>query len=402
MDSSINQANVPAPVGDPNQVASVLAAIVLGTVGVLSFIIQPGLVQAFVGELGLTEPEAVNLAGAEMAGVALVTIGLALLPSASNWRLVVAAGLTLAALGNLITAFALESDTLGFARFLAGLGHGAIISISFTLVGATRANERNIAFYLILLLTYGAFGLWYLPSIVGAFGLAPVFISFAVICILSMVTSLLIPSGHMPTAETNPTARQLSGKWILIALAGVLAYNLAQGIAWAVLFLVGIGASFAEQAVADALFVSQVCAIFGALASVFLANRIASSAAIAIGIFGGAASIGLLIGVGDYSVFLAAVCGFNALWNFVLPFILSKVCEFEQNGQMMARAVALQMVGLGIGPFLAAPLISDDGFQAVLLVCVGLFLASYLLLLGPMRTHRNLLLADSQFSKSNI
>ena len=56
---------------DVNSWTARWAAIFLGTVGVLSFIVQPGLVQGFVTELGLSELQANNLAFAEMLGMAL-------------------------------------------------------------------------------------------------------------------------------------------------------------------------------------------------------------------------------------------------------------------------------------------------------------------------------------------
>jgi len=376
---------------DVNTVASVGSAIVLGTVGVLSFIIQPGLVQGFVSELGRSEPQAVNLAGLEMLGVALAAILLALTVNRLNWRMVVLAGLGLAILGNVLSAIALDSPQLGLARFVAGLGHGAIISISFTFIGVTSRAERNLALYLVLLLTYGAFVLWYLPSFLAAFGFAALFFSFATICVVAMVTALFVPRSYVAEAVGNPRARQLRTGLLFTALTGVLAYNLAQGIAWGILALVGMAAGHSEQSVANALFLSQILAIAGALTSVFLADRIESNLAIATGIFGGAASIALLIGQPDYTIFLVAVCGFNVLWNFVLPFILAKVCDFETSGRMMSIAIALQMIGLGAGPLLAAPLIAGGSYLGVELVCIGMFLASYLLLLRPILTHRRLL-----------
>ncbi|MCG8443536.1 MAG: hypothetical protein MI723_17165, partial [Caulobacterales bacterium] len=56
---------------DVNAAPTVASAIALGTVGVLSFIVQPGLVQGFVTQFGLSEAAANDLAFAEMAGVAL-------------------------------------------------------------------------------------------------------------------------------------------------------------------------------------------------------------------------------------------------------------------------------------------------------------------------------------------
>ncbi|MFM2372459.1 MAG: hypothetical protein RIS85_2181, partial [Pseudomonadota bacterium] len=173
---------------DVNGWPAVLSAVVLGTIGVLSFIVQPGLVQGFVTQLGFSEAAAVDLAGIEMLGVALAAVALGFGGGRVNWRHVVAAGLCAAVIGN--AGSALTNGAAGFAlfRFIGGLGEGTIISISFTFVGVTRRTERNVALYLVLLLTYGAFTLWQMPAILGAVGFPGLFGAFAVLSALALVT----------------------------------------------------------------------------------------------------------------------------------------------------------------------------------------------------------------------
>lgn len=384
------QAGTPREV-DVNAWSAVLSAIILGTIGVISFIIQPGIVQGFVSELGVSEAEAVNLAGIEMLGVALATVFMAARGNALHWRWVVAGGLLLAAGGDIGSALTTASPDFSWFRLIAGLGEGTIISISFTFVGVTVKAERNVALYLVLLLTYGAFGLWYLPEFLGAFGLEAMFYAFAALSLAAMATIPFVPHDYSAEEMINPEARQLGRGMLATALAGVLAYNIAQGIAWSIFGLVGNGAGLEDQQVANALFLSQILAVGGALASVFLAGHIRRNGAIAFGILAGAASIALLLGTPTLMLFTVSVCGFNVLWNFVLPFILGRTCDFDLSGRMMSFAVAMQMIGLGGGPLLAAQLLDGSGYRTVELVCIALFLASYALLLAPMRRHHTLL-----------
>ncbi|MEM6851694.1 MAG: hypothetical protein AAF527_08200, partial [Pseudomonadota bacterium] len=58
---------------DVDSRAAIASAIAIGTLGVLSFIVQPGLVQGFVSELEVSEAAANDLAFREMLGVALAT-----------------------------------------------------------------------------------------------------------------------------------------------------------------------------------------------------------------------------------------------------------------------------------------------------------------------------------------
>ena len=369
---------------------AIISAILLGTIGVLSFIIQPGIVQGYVEHLHVSDSRAVDLVGLEMLGVALATVFMALIGTRIDWRAIVAAGLLIAAGGDLASALATHAPSFGWLRLIAGFGEGMIISISFTFVGVTAKAERNVALYLVSLLTYGAFGLWYLPVILDRIDIAGMFIAFAALSVLALAAVAFVPHGYGAADLARPGVRQLPATLLVIALAAVLAYNIAQGIAWAVLFLVGTSAGISEQVVANALFASQGLAVGGALASVFLAERIPRDVAIAGGILGGAASIALLLGHPGVMLFTVGVCGFNVLWNFVLPFILGRIGDFDESGRMMSFAIAMQMIGLGGGPLIAAPLIDGKGFRLVELVSIALFLVSFALLRIPTLAHRRL------------
>lgn len=368
--------------------AAIASFVLLGTIGVLSFIVQPALVQGFVTVLGMSEPRAVDLAGIEMAGVALATIVVALLGDRISWRIQTAVCLLVATLGNAASVLWLHQGALSAARFVAGMGHGGIISLSFTFVGLTRRVERNLALYLVCLLTYGALVIWLAPRLFDTVGLGGLFGAFAVATAASLVLLRSLPRSSSVRTQAAPRARQLPSVLLMVALASVLAYNLAQGIAWAILFLVGTGAGHGEQQVADALLASQVTAVIGALGAVFLAERWRRGPAITFGILGGAACIGLLLGPLPLGLYTLAVCGFNLLWNFVLPFILGAVSDMDVEGRMMSPAIAMQMIGLGLGPIVSARLIGGRNYAVAEEVCIAAFLVSLALLAAPLRAHR--------------
>jgi hypothetical protein len=373
---------------DPvNSRASIASFVFLGTISVLSFIVQPALVQGFVTVLGLSEPAAVNLAFIEMAGVGLATILVALISARVDWRALTAAALLIATFGNAWSALELHGAHLGAARFIAGFGHGGVISLSFTFVGLTRRVDRNLAIYLVSLLSYSAVGIWIAPTVFEHSGLAPVFWAFALATAASLLVVRFVPASSAARTEVSPHARQLGLGFLAAALASVFAYNIAQGIAWAILFLVGTAAGHAMQAVANALLVSNVAAVTGALGAVFLAHRVQRVPAIVLGILGGAACIGLLPGSSTMAVYLVAVCGFNLLWNFVMPFIFGAVCDMDTQGRMMTPAIAVQMNGLAAGPFLTAPLITGGSYAGAELLCIACFVASLLLLSLPLVAH---------------
>lgn len=365
---------------------SIASFVLLGTIGVLSFIVQPALVQGFVTQLHVTEAKAVELAGVEMMGVAATAILLAFLGNRLDWRNSTLVFLLIAAAGNFASAMLAGSDGFSAARFVTGIGEGGIISLSFSFVGLTRRTDLNLAYYLVVLLAYGALGIWLAPTLFATIGLDGIFIFFAIVTLLSLITAPFLPRSAEDRRPETPQAIPKSPiLFILAALAGVLAYNLAQGIAWANLFLIGIAAGLKEQTVANALFVSQILAVGGALAAIVLAERVGRISVFLAGIGGGVVCIGMLIGKPGSVTFLLAVCGFNFLWNMVQPFILGAVNEMDQRGLAMRAAVAMQMIGLGGGPMLSGRLIGDGSFTVLALVCIGCFLLSFVLLALPLR-----------------
>lgn len=372
---------------DVNSHSTIASAIILGTIGVLAFIVQPGLVQGFVVELGLSEARANDLAFAEMVGVALATYLVSFSSSRINWRMLVALSLLLAAAGNLASAFAGGSGLLPIARFVTGIGEGGIIATSFAVIGLTRKTERNLALYLVLLLTYGAIGLWLMPMAFATIGLDGVFLFWAVLTALSFVTVGYLPASG-GAAELRPTSHQLSLPLVLVAMFALLVFNSAIGIAWANLFLIGMQIRPDEQAIANALLLSQFVAIGGALCAIFLETRFHRWWPTTVGFLGLAASITLLLGEPTYVAFVVAVGTFNFLWNMVLPFVLGAVSDMDESGNVMAHAIAMQMTGLGFGPFIAARILGmGGGFENVLWTTMSMLVASFFILAVPMIVH---------------
>ena len=71
------------------------------------------------------------------------------------------------------------------------------------------------------------------------------------------------------------------------------------------------------------------------------------------------------------------------MWNLTHPFLLGAMASFDRHGRVVVYAVAMQMVGLAIGPYLAASVISEGVYINVNLTGALLFVAAWLLILPP-------------------
>lgn len=383
---------------DFNSNRVIVSGIILGTIGVLSFIVQPGLVQGFVTELALSEADANSLAFDEMIGVALATFITSFLKTRFSWRHILVVALSFSVIGNVFSAYSVTSpEFLSIARFIAGLGEGSIISLSFTIIGLTKRVERNLAAYLTLLLLYGALGLWLMPAAFDLLGIQGIFIIWAILTAMSLYLVKFIPSAseQVDHSETDSLDMPLSNK--LLALFGVLLFNLAIGVAWANLFLIGMEIHPDEQAIANALLTSQFVAVLGALIPIFMERRLGLFKPILVTIITSCIAITLLLDNPSLMIFVIAVSCFNFMWNFGLPFILSGVGKLDTKGNMISLAIALQMTGLGFGPFFASVVLGNNGsFYDVEMLVIALYLLSALPLLLALKAHRNRLSSIQQ------
>lgn len=372
---------------DPNARAARWSAILFGVIGVEVFIVQPGFVQGIVQELGFSEREAGIIASSEMMGVALTAVLMSLLAARLNWRKVLFAASLLAAVANVASAFTDTPIAFAVARCLAGLGLGAMISLSWAAVGLTRNPDRQFSLYLTWVLIYGAVGLLAMPMIFSTMGLRGFLLIMALLSLAGLPVARNMPVYADSRSEPNADAVEMSAPYKAAALVGVLTYNIAQGIAWAYLFLIGTHAGIGDQQVANALTISQVIAIGGALTTFVLGVRFGRGAPLLVGIAGAAASLLPLMGHFSLAAYTVAVCAFNYLWNMVLPYILAAVASYDRRGMMVVYAVAAQMVGLGIGPAVGAYAVTGEGFDRTLALSSGLFVLSLILLMIPLLRH---------------
>lgn len=381
---------------DVNSRASITAAVILGTIGVLSFIVQPGLAFGFVSTFGTTEEVANQLLATEGFGMASGALFFAIASRFLNWRHLVGGAIVAAALGNMFSALA-DNPNSAFraARFLTGLGEGGIIVLSFAMISLTTRIERNLGIYLSVLLTYGAIGLWLVPFALSAVGLKGVFWFWAILTGASFATVFYSPQTAAARAAPSPTAIYVGPVMIAYAVFAILLYNAAIGLAWANLFFIGLEITPNEGAVANALLVSQFVAILGALFAIVAEKKISQWAAIISGILVGAAALAILMGKSSYAIFLISVSVFNFAWNFLLPFLLSAI-EDMRKGEMMTVTIATQIAGLTVaGPLIAAEIFARNGsIQVAIFTSILLLILSVIIFVPAKIMHDRLLKAE--------
>jgi len=360
-----------------------IAAILVGVIGPEVFIVQPGFVQGLVEYLGFNDSSAGYAASIEVWGITATTVLMTFFAHHFNWRKVITVSLILVAVSNLACILVHDRTLFVALRFLAGLGCGSLISLSFTTVGLTSNPDRNFGYLIMWVLLYGAVVLFAMPAAFAVSGMTGPLLFFALFPLVALPLVRAFPRSGETVAAVEADAVNLSSSLKGLALAAMFAYFIAQGVAWAYLFLIGTAGGLSEQKVANALTLSQFAGVAGALLPAMLGSRFGRWRPLSIGIAGGAVALVFLIGHFEYLPFTIWVCVYNFFWNMTHPYLLGSMASFDRRGRIVVYAVAFQMLGLAVGPALAASVITPEHYDRVNWLAIGFFMVSWICILPP-------------------
>jgi predicted MFS family arabinose efflux permease len=371
---------------DPTRSAArqrLIAAILVGVIGPEVFIVQPGFVQGLVQNLGFDDQSAGYAASIEVWGITATTLVMTFFSHRFNWRKVITASLLVVALANAACLAVHSKEAFVALRFLAGAGAGSLISLSFTTVGLTENPDRNFGYLIMWVLLYGAVVLYLMPAAYAISGMTGALVFFAVFPLAALPLVKAFPDNGETAAAVEADAVNLSAPLKSLALLAMFAYFVAQGVAWAYLFLIGVAGGLTEQQVATGLTLSQVAGVAGALLPALVGHRFGRWRPLTVGIAGGAVCLLFLIGHFQYVPFAFWVCVYNFFWNMTHPFLLGSMASFDRRGRVVVLAVAAQMTGLAVGPAIGASVIAPGQFASVNYIAIAMFALSWVCILPP-------------------
>jgi len=371
------------PSNRPEARLRLVAAILVGVIGPEVFIVQPGFVQGLVQNLGFDDQGAGYVASIEVWGITTTTLVMTFFSHRFNWRKVITGSLLVVALANAACIVAHSKEAFVALRFLAGAGAGSLISLSFTTVGLTENPDRNFGYLIMWVLLYGAVVLYFMPTAYAYSGMTGALLFFAVFPLVALPFVKAFPESGEAAATVEADAVNLSASLKSLALLAMFAYFVAQGVAWAYLFLIGTAGGLTEQQVATGLTLSQVAGVAGALLPALIGHRFGRWRPLTIGIVGGALCLVFLIGHQQALSFAFWVCVYNFFWNMTHPFLLGSMASFDRRGRVVVLAVAAQMLGLAVGPAIGATVIAPGQYASVNYIAIAMFALSWVCILPP-------------------
>jgi MFS transporter, DHA1 family, inner membrane transport protein len=338
--------------------------------------VMPVVVLAMSKLSGYDEGLSTIVASAELAGIAIYGLFLPKLAMRS-WRLVAIGGLLSVFLGEAASFWLQSAGPLSAARFLTGLGEGAIFSL-VTMSLASRANAER---------------LWGAISLIGglAMGVLLFVVSLmphhdsnaTVFMILAIFTAMMAPLFFLIAKRsiTMTPATQLSKlnrPQILWAMLIVfLVYGVQAG-QWAICGYVGERVGLSNGEVGFYMALSSMIGFLGAIVPSLTHDKAKRLPFVMMGFLIMALSVYCLFHILTPAVFIITQVMVNVGFYMITPFVTGVLTENDPDGSLMSRILVIAIVGTTIGTAVAGPIFSAYGPAAVAWAClVPLALAAF-------------------------
>ena len=383
-----NDANQPFNVDSTKCVA---AGIFMGVMGGEVFIVQPGFVQGLVEYAHFSEQQAGFVASAEMSGFAVVTLLIGALSGRLPWQRVLAVCIGLAVVGNLLSLLVQTPGWFAGMRFITGLGSGGIVSIGFASLGLSSRPDRSFGFMIMWSGVYGAVVLFAMPTAYSLVGMNGVIWFFALLAAAGFLFVPWMPASGTQHVTSESSAVDLGWFYKSLALTAMLFYFLAQGVVWAYLFRIATDAGISEQAAANGLTLAQLGGVIGALVPALVGARFGRAPMLFIAIACGIIPLVFFMHGGlTATLYTVAVFIYNYGFNKAHPYFLATMATFDQTGRVVTHAVALQTLGLAIGPAVGGLLVEGSSFDRINTLGIALFAVSLGAILAPVLKQRSM------------
>jgi MFS transporter, DHA1 family, inner membrane transport protein len=351
--------------------------------------VMPVVVLAMSKLAGYDEGLATVVASAELAGIAVYGIFLPKL-AARSWRPVAIAGLLAVIVGESASFWQQTPSLLAGARFITGLGEGAIFSI-VAMNLASLANAERLWGALSLI---GGIAMGVLLFVVSLMphqeAEAPVFLTLTLFAALMAPLFLLIARRPMVMAKATAHSRLDRPKMLLTTVIVFLVYAVQAG-QWAICGYVGERVGLSNAQVGFYLAVSSLAGFLGAIVPSMTHDKAKRLPFVILGFIVMAMSIYYLFNVFTPAVFVITQILVNIGFYVVTPFVTGVLTENDPDGSLMSRILVIAIVGATLGTAVAGPVFASAGPTAFAWSCLlplGLAAVCAVLVFGHL--HRGL------------
>ena len=370
--------------------AKVISAIFIGATCALVVNTLPVFLTVLARGRQLDEAQSGLVAFADLGGIAIGTIAIAMLPAIVaklTWRNVAALGIVILIAADLLSIVISEFSTFLIVRSFAGIGAGMAMAVTYAILADSNAT-RDLAIFNVVQMGSGAFGVRLLSPLAESFGVGGLYGAIAALGFVALVVTRLLPTG----ARNDEKSADKSSDGELPSLAGWLS------IACVFLYFFGVGAIYAFMAfmgiawggdaaqIEENLSTILFAAMLGGVTIAILGHRFALKPALVFAYFGLIAALILLTALKPVGLFLIIGCLFGFTWNLLTPLQFEAVTRVDGKDSTAMLVNAATLGGIAVGPAIAGFLVTES-YLEVNLMGIAACVASFILIFVALRVH---------------
>ncbi len=369
---------------------SLTIGIYMALVGYAVMVGLPVISTQWVDNLGFSEVQVGRVASADLFGLAIGAVIAYFVVARYDRRMLTVIAASAAIAANLLCIFFQTYEMTLMLRLVAGTGAGVYTGIAVATIGGH--SRPAFAFGMELFAFAGSQGaeLKFLPYL----SIEGMYFTFAVTFVIGLLFISWLPRRPAEgTLDIEVDVEEASGDhhvehqrvptyvpWLVLTAVALTYVNI--GAYWTYIELATVDSAASPEWVADMLVYTSVFSVIGCLVAVLLSNRFGLARPMLVTLVFQAGIVFMLIfGITNISVAFS-MFAFNFCWIFVDIYQAATVANVDRSGRYVALLPAAQGIGNGLGPYLAAGVLSlAFGYNGVFILCAAASIAAMLVYL---------------------
>jgi predicted MFS family arabinose efflux permease len=353
---------------------------VIGTISLMPLLVLPAMIGTLVDETALGEAQAGWSASLNFFGGAAAALAMALRMHRLDLRRVAILAFTIAALGDLASAFTgNHAAAFLLIRLVAGIGAGAAYTVVVAAFARLPDVDRGYGLFVTLQFIVSGLGLYLLPVYSKVLGIEGMFLVLVALDFAGLAMTRFLPGRAIdaPGFSGLKTELHVLLAWAtLLGALGFAIFEAANTAQFTYLERLGVSLTLTDQQIGSSLLIASLAGIPGAFAIVLLGSRFGRIPPLTVGISLSICGLLTLIAADSFLSYLlgASLMGFS--WAFCLPYIQGLLAELDPHGSAVAAGSASSTIGGSIGPGLAALAVGGGSYTRVLGLSICLLLAA--------------------------
>ena len=349
---------------------SVGLSLYMGLVGYGVMVGIPVISTAWSEKLGYTAEQVGRVAGADMGGLSLGAVFVALIISRINRRHLVILGSLITIFANYFCTIYEQYEIVLWLRVLSGFGNGIYTGVAVAALGATIKPVRAYNLFLFAFAFSQALEMRVLPQLT----MNGIYWFFIIGILISLFfIKWIVPFGLISRNDKKKEISQVSfiPKYILwLAMGAIFLAYINIGAYWVYIELASFSFGISPSWTGEVLFWGSLLTLVGCgfaaiannrygIAKPFIGSSLLMIAIVAL----------LISGITDMSL-LISVFMFNFLWIFTDVFQMATVATIDREGSFSALMPGAQGMGQIVGPNIAASILGANyGYGSVFFMC---------------------------------